>query len=163
MAERQTILGLLKNILHFDPACDRLAAEIERSCYAATRDDCPGEVKWTDRFTAAYSAIAYRVGMALVNGDLVARLIAGEIDVARIAYMTAEELDPSANEVIRAEIALRSVQKIERRICTMYICPRCGLNETDGGQEQQRRAADEGTSLNIQCLNTKCEHRWRIG
>lgn len=163
MTERALVAGMFRSILRFDANCGQLAADIERGCYAATREDCPGEAIWTDRFKASYSAIAYRVSSALTSGALAARLINGEVDAAKLAFMTSDELDPSANEAIRAEIALRSVQKIERSICTMYTCSRCGKSETDGGYEQQRRAADEGTSLTIQCLVPGCGNKWRIG
>lgn len=162
MSERNTILNMLKNVLHFDSDNDRMATEIERGCYAATREECVSEPLMSDRFMAAYSAIAYRVSNALANScELHARIAAGEVELSRLAFMRAEELDPAANAAIRAEIALRSGVEIERVVCTMYTCARCGQNKTDGGQEQQRRAADEGTSLKIRCL--ACGHRWQIG
>lgn len=165
--KRLSIRELLQHIFYYDKERDTLATEIERGCFRRTCSDTK-ETFWTPTFVDYYSSVCYTVLHALspntVGGmTLQMRILDNSVSPSSLAWMSAEELDPNANSGLRELIELRSNQKIEYRVSTMYICPRkeCGKRQTNGGEEQQRRAADEGSSLKLLCL--ACGHRWQIG
>lgn len=76
-----------------------------------------------------------------------------------LSEITARVLLPSYTMDIQNNIDLRLRQKIETKVCRLYICPKCKKNETQT-QTIQLRREDEGSNVRITCMN--CNHIWII-
>lgn len=162
---RVQIYKLVKNIFEFDKQGSNLALQIERGCYERACELLHTEGSFANpQFRQAYSDICYRVTHALVKcAELQADVIDGTHQPARLAWLTAEELMPQVNAKMRELITLRSQQRVQIHVSHAYVCQKCGKRNTDGGVEQQRRAADEGSTLTIKCLEPFCGNMWRVG
>lgn len=141
---------------------------LERECFNKTVDYAIKEGvdrRFIDKqFREKYSLECSRVISNLDpkfcgSSYLIQKLILGEIKPEDVAHMPTHELCPEANKKLRDEIDLRQKQKIERKVCTSYVCRKCKGNQTVK-IEYQARAADEASTLSVKCL--LCEYVWRI-
>jgi DNA-directed RNA polymerase subunit M/transcription elongation factor TFIIS len=118
-------------------------------------------------FVYKYNLIAYKIQTNLElteephSKELVKRIINGDIDVKKIASMTAKQLHPHRFKEIYNEINLRKKQKVVKKISTQHECFKCGGRKTTE-TELQLRSLDEGSTLIIKCEMSNCENTWRI-
>ena len=70
-------------------------------------------------------------------------------------------LNPKFRENIDMDIKIRSEQKIEKKITTMYRCPRegCGARRATT-RLVQTRSSDEDNTLFVTCL--ECDNTWTV-
>jgi DNA-directed RNA polymerase subunit M/transcription elongation factor TFIIS len=144
-----------------------IVRRIERSCFNSSIDKATGVgvvALFTDaQYRNIYSAECMRI-LSNLNPEtafstyLIDNIIAGKIDVTKIAELRNDELDPGASKAERDDIALRQSQKTEIKVSRRYQCKKCGGNETIP-IEYQSRNADEASSRSIKCVN--CGNVWR--
>jgi DNA-directed RNA polymerase subunit M/transcription elongation factor TFIIS len=144
-----------------------IARRIERSCFnvsidIAVRCGVPREFT-NQRYRDIYSAECMRILSNICtetayDSYLADNILAGNIDVTKIAEMKNEELNPGASQSVRDEIELRQNQKTETKVSRRHTCKKCGCNETKP-VEYQGRAVDEASSHSIKCV--ECGNVWR--
>lgn len=138
----------------------KIARRLERGCFevviADSKRDSINRSFDNKEFVDRYSTVCYKV-MSNVDKFL-HRIIKKEVDPHDIAWMTSYELDPSASYKERQEIEIRQKQKMIYKVSNMFVCRKCGKNETIP-LEYQGRAGDEASSFSIKCVN--CEYVWR--
>jgi len=152
------------------PAATRAiwARKMEIGCYNYTIAQCKSlgilctfdsATKAQSAFCGRYSDSAYRLVELLGDprGEFAARLMSGAISPSGAAGAEIKDLCPSATAHERAEIELRSKQRIDQKISRLFRCAKCGRNETTRDEVMTRRA-DESCSYRIKCLN--CGHSW---
>lgn len=142
---------------------DTSLRRLERGCFNTTCVSCERDgilCSWVSpKFTARYSAAAYRIIANLGCADLVERICTNEIaQLDDVAKMSSYELDPRGTQKERDEIELRRQQRVDQKVSKSFQCRRCGHNETTI-KSYQARAADEDSALSIKCL--RCQHVWR--
>lgn len=144
-----------------------LIRRIERSCFNASIDEATrcgvarefSNLRYRDIYSAGCMKILHNLSVdTAFNSFLADSIFAGDIDVTKIAEMKNEELNPSASQAERDEIALRQSQKTDLKVSRMYKCKKCDGNETIP-IEYQGRAADEASSRSIKCV--ACGNVWR--
>jgi DNA-directed RNA polymerase subunit M/transcription elongation factor TFIIS len=147
---------------------DKFVRRIERGCLEATIDECQYDGidrLFTDkRFVERYSKNCYRV---IVNLDVLSSvgstsllddLLNNKIDPYDVGKLSSDVLCPSANAPLRDVINHRKNTIYVRKVSYKHWCAKCGGNETIP-QDYQSKAADEGSSTSIKCIN--CEYVWR--
>ena len=145
-----------------------IVRRIERSCFNSSIDKAAGMgvvTLFTDsQYKNIYSSECMRI-LSNLHPDtahssyLIDSIIAGTVDVTKIAELRNDELDPTASQQERDEIALRQSQKTETKVSRRYTCKKCGGNETIP-IEYQSRNADEASSRSIKCVI--CGNVWRM-
>jgi len=176
---RRRMRGALYAALKSEPrlgegGAQDFAARIERSCYNAAIERCveserPVRRLWNDpEFVTVYNA---RVGVVLSNLDpessvvrlhgswAFEQLLAGEFSPDAVGGMEASELCPRASEEVRAEIRLRSQQKVVAKESRLFRCPACkARRHTVPGTGTQMAAGDEASTYMLSCL--ECGERF---
>lgn len=147
-----------------------IISAIEEGCYdaAAVESLEAGiSVDFSDcRFVQRYSAICARVlsaincNTATCNTGLLPKVLDGTVRAADLGKMRSDELNPAAGAAERSEIALRKLQKDNKKYSTMHTCKKCGGRKTTK-TEYQARAADESNTHSFKCANPACGHVWR--
>lgn len=150
---------------------DKLATELERGCYnvAIETAESAGIYCNFDNlvFVSQYSLICDRVGSHLDATssvgptNLLARLLAGEVEAVNVARLKSEELWPEASADVRRELETRSRQGITPKTSQRYTCKKCQGTETLV-REYQSRAGDEASTTSVKCARESCGHTWRI-
>lgn len=144
-----------------------IAQAIEQSCLHYTIQEY-GSLDWTSiQFTEIYTLkcsilIQHLDEDSLINQEYnpqtKQKLISGEIDPEKVAFLTESQLCPDALNGEREKITRKLEQKIFQKVQTTFICTKCKHNKTVY-ESKQIRAADEGATLFITCLN--CNYRWK--
>lgn len=176
---------LLRSLLkHPAFAADRerarkTAFECESSCYVATIRWCKAMDTncirdWSSpQFCDIYSS---RCGMVNSHVDpdssvgaaygcdgpdsVVGRILGGQLEPRAVGAMAATQLCPAATARERADIDLRSRQKIDKKASTLFQCPVSTCRARNCTYEEvQMRSLDEPSDIWVTCLT--CEHRWR--
>jgi DNA-directed RNA polymerase subunit M/transcription elongation factor TFIIS len=80
------------------------------------------------------------------------------LDMHAIAGMSSAEMNPEATREIREMLELRLRQKVDVKFSEAYLCRRCGARKATIN-ETQNRAADEQSTINLECL--ACGYKWR--
>lgn len=138
---------------------DKLTSRIHRSIIKKLKEKFGDNMYWSDAiFCGDYAELCQTINYGLCEGNLLQKVINGDITPDILVNMTPEEMDPSANEDIRSEIAVRSDIGIVLRTSKLYTCPRCGHRETTT-EDRQTRCADEAPTTIAECVN--CGKRWR--
>lgn len=106
-----------------------------------------------------YTIMFEKICMAIMETDIIDRLISSELKVEDIYNMSLDEMNPAANEDIRNEITTRQNVKIDIKTSKMYRC-KCGGNETLVESKQIRRA-DEPPTVTARCIT--CGRKWVVG
>lgn len=170
---------------HFDNICSQyppwfqqplekretLARRMERNCFEVVINESQRdgidrlftEKKFVDRYSSICSRVLANLNISGSVGNsseyLLDGLISGSVDAYKVAEMDSYDLCPDASRIEREEIALRRKQKATEKVSRAHTCKKCGGNETIF-LEYQARAADEGSSHSIKCVN--CEFVWRM-
>lgn len=163
----QDILRFLTDLGFKSAAVD----ELENGIYTATcaEADRRNVIKHWDNalFTGLYQMTLRTVcshlhpNSPLKNERLMERVKAGEITLANLPHLTAQELFPENWKELADRQAIREQKLLEgnKGMATdRYKCGRCGKRECSY-YEMQTRSADEPMTIFINCLN--CGKRWR--
>ncbi len=116
-------------------------------------------------FLQGYSAVGYRLASALLRtarfggASLLARCVSAELKLSAVGAAPMAELDPEAGRALRAVIELRTQQRAEPVVSTLYKCHKCKVNRTRS-VTYQARSSDEGDTCLVTCLN--CGEHWYI-
>ena len=169
--EREKIKQLIREKCNMDARWlaqseDIRAAQVrkmERDCYNKTIEGCKRDGidrLWAEKkFRERYSSECYRI-ISNMGDYLIGKLVVGEVNPEEITKLSNYELDPEATKAERDEITMRKNIKTDIKVSRMFVCPKCGKNETTL-RVYQARCADEGDTTSIKCIN--CEFTWRKG
>ena len=143
----------------------RVVRELEAACYRAALGAAAAEHvrrAWNSPgFVSTYSArCGTLLGLALAGGTparvygdcLVGRLASGELDPAEAGGLSAAALCPAALAAAHAEIEARRAQRVEVKAVNHFACTFCGARRATY-REVRRRAGDEATVFECQCLD----------
>ena len=146
--------------------------KVERSCFnetCAVADRRNVSKNWQNcLFVHIYNMVTYRVqtNLSWSAGDegsdyLIARVVAGDIDVEALGGAASRELRPARTKAMYDEIEERKNQIVAKRYSTQHECSKCGKRKTTE-VEVQLRSLDEGSTLIITCGFDNCNNVWRI-
>jgi len=143
-----------------------MATAIEVSCYNAAvqiskESSDPPRRSWdSPAFVDIYSTRCGAVHCALDPGSascasygpqLLPRILSGEVAIASVGDMTERSMCPPATAEERAEIAMRSAQRVVEKESTLFSCPHCKARRCTY-IEVQRRSLDEAPDYICRCL-----------
>lgn len=115
-------------------------------------------------FKATYSPICNEIlsyinieseTCATYGTEVIKKLIDGQIDPKKIAFMKTLQLCPQSTKVERKKIEERMNQKIELKVSTLFQCPSCKESRCNY-KETHKRSLDEAASYDCICLNPTC-------
>ncbi len=163
--KRIPVFNRLRELLDMYFTCFNIY-RIEISCFNKTIDEAHNKnilKNWNNTsFTNIYCITTHRVIAHFDNleneSDLINRCIRDEDIFDKIAFMTSEELIPSKYSALKNELDERSKQKIEQKISTLYICPKCKERKSTI-DEVQLRSLDEAANIIATCMS--CRYRWK--
>jgi DNA-directed RNA polymerase subunit M/transcription elongation factor TFIIS len=143
-----------------------MATAIEVSCYNAAVQiskessdpprrswDSPSFVDiYSTRCGAVYCALdPSSASCASYGPQLLPRILSGEVAIASVGDMSERNMCPPATAEERAEIAMRSAQRVVEKESTLFSCPHCKARRCTY-IEVQRRSLDEAPDYICRCL-----------
>lgn len=158
---------------------EKYAETIEDSCYRYVVERCKNSDvlicrRWDTQFKDIYyrhcATLKYYLDVtnstnsinSLNPADYVINgLKNNTIKAEDIGFMTEKELCPSAFENESKLIEIRVNQKIDRKVSTLFKCPKCKQNKVTY-EEYQSRSLDEAPDYLCECLNPLCGHRFKV-
>lgn len=173
---RQTLVrAFVRTLMEAHPAFAdraralRTAQALEASCYNRAIQLCLGAQRAVTRswqspaFVGIYSAGCGGLLQHLnplsapcraYGTQLLCALAEGEVAPEALGALGERELCPAATADIRAELSVRSQQKIEKKVSHLFVCPGCGHRGCTYDMVQ-RRSLDEPATCVCFCLG--CE------
>lgn len=143
--------------------------DIEKSCYDHSIEIADYELLLPDfdnkQFEQLYRTKISRITKNLdINSEvaddyLINLVIDRKIDIKNISKMTPEELSPAKNAKLLEELNTRREQKVQLKVSSDYMCPKCRKKQCLV-RSVQTRALDEGSSFFATCAF--CSHVWRL-
>ena len=167
---------MFHNILSAHIDSDRskhIATQMEIGCYNECIRKCVNsedaiQRRWeSELFVYVYSercATVYSnldpqaAAVTQYKSTLLQNIIDGSIQPIDVGTMSADELCPNASQNERAEIELRSCQKVKTNSSKLYKCRNCGAKDCDT-HERQMRASDEPADIFITCNVCSCRFK----
>ena len=119
---------------------------------------------WFDeKFIDIYHSVCYKVAVNIdacssIKSDyMINKIISGDIDLNKIAYMSSKELCPEKYEKIVEKVNERYTLERKIKYSELYQCRKCKRNQTTT-ERCYNRSWDEGVSITIKCLF--CGNSW---
>jgi len=132
-----------------------VAAKIEEAMWAEYGSD---EKKYQAKYRSLYSNLKDELNQGLRNA-----LFTGDLQATKLTQMSHEEL---ANPVLQEKRKKLKEHQIQARqdhkaqaSCTLFVCHKCGKNQTTYFQ-LQTRSADEPMTTFVTCV--ACGNHWRF-
>lgn len=148
------------------------STQIEESIYkyALSRaKDYKWETDWeNDKFRRIYmnKAVSLYTNMnnksAIANKDFIKRIKNGDLDLAKIAFMTPQQIFPEHWEKLIARKKASDNYLYCKQLAPVtdkYYCGKCHKNRCTA-YEVQLRSSDEPMSTLVECL--ECGHNWQF-
>lgn len=139
---------------------DRLALKIKEVGYTILSERYhTDDVNTCEESFGEYQIIFEHFGLAIIETDILEKIVAGTMSIMDVFGATMDSLKPSANKHIHDDIEIRLQVKSAPKTSKMYVCQKCGFNETIVEQRQIARA-DEPPTVKATCV--RCWAEWKV-
>jgi DNA-directed RNA polymerase subunit M/transcription elongation factor TFIIS len=165
---RTNIRSNISRIMHLNPTVEsdiKLYSNIEISVYNfAIQEATKRNIvkKWDNPiFINLYLDRLRSVYMNLKQEGFVSRIVGGEIDPKRVAFLSHHDMNPARWQQSIEKKMMRDASRYNTNIqasTDMYTCRRCKSKKTTY-YEVATRSADEQMTIFITCLN--CGKNWK--
>jgi DNA-directed RNA polymerase subunit M/transcription elongation factor TFIIS len=162
-------LSLYEKFNQLNNKCkNNIIKKIENSCYTYTLSQSKKNniiLSWDDNtFEELYHMSCYKILSNInqdfiLNDNFINKILNNKLNLDKIAYLSSREIFPEKYIKIDQNIEKRKNVKQTINTSRMYICGRCGNNETTL-ESIQMRSLDEGNSIFATCVD--CGKKWQV-